>query len=562
MRPDTERRSGRSAYRLVAAGLLALFALQAEIALRRDSVTIDEFVHLPIGLHALYTGDVRQDPINTHLPRMIAALPLLLSPPAFAPPAAAQSWGLGYHFMEANAADYQPTFERARRMIVLLSLVAAALTARWALELYGPLASLVALGFFVFTPSLLAHGHLVTLDMAGTLGFLLALFACWRFLGRPSLGGAALVGLAVGLANLLKLSAFALVADIAALWLIRALVERGDGPRLADWIRYAAVASVVALFTLNAGYGFDGTFSRLTDAALAGGGKLDRLAESVPWLRLPLPRAFVDGLDMAMEVGQVREPTYFLAGELSATGWWYYHLAAFAMKCPLPLLLASLFAVGAWLAGRSPGRRDYALFVPVAVLFAANSGFNSLAIGERHVLAAYPLLAVAASPWIAGALAAARRPKAGRFPVAAVAASGLLAWNVASTVAVAPRYLQYFNEAAGGAERGHLMLVDSNVDWGQDLLRLRDYMDRSGIDHVALAYFGRVDPSVYGIRYVPLEPGRTRGKAVVSATFLMGRPYFWILGGRWRWVPSGTYAYLQERAPVARVGSMFVFDLP
>jgi len=49
---------------------------------------------------------------------------------------------------------------------------------------------------------------------------------------------------------------------------------------------------------------------------------------------------------------------------------------------------------------------------------------------------------------------------------------------------------------------------------------------------------------------------------VISATFLMGRPYFWFLGGRMRWVPAQTYAWLRDREPIARVGSMFVFDLP
>ena len=143
-----------------------------------------------------------------------------------------------------------------------------------------------------------------------------------------------------------------------------------------------------------------------------------------------------------------------------------------------------------------------------------------------------------------------------------VAAAGVLAWTAAGTLAVGPRYLQYFNEAAGGPDRGHRVLIDSNIDWGQDLIRLREYMDANHVDTVALAYFGRVDPAVYGIRYTGLDRGVSHGKAVVSASFLMGRPYFWILGGRMRWVPARTYEWLQGYKPVARVGSMFVYDLP
>ncbi|MFN2375194.1 MAG: ArnT family glycosyltransferase [Candidatus Binatia bacterium] len=553
---------------LAAAALLALFAVQALYAAARDSVTIDEYIHLPIGLHALHTGDLRQDPINSHVPRMIAALPLLVDRPVFAPPEGTQLWGLGGYFQQANAGRYQDIFVKGRAMIVLLSLAAALVMAKWAFDLYGGGAALVSLALFALSPSLLAHGHLVTLDMAGTLGFLLALYANWRLLEAPSSRRAAWLGVAVGVTNLLKLSGVALAAMIAATWLIRIVAEPRRRLPLRTWAALLATVAAVALLTLNAGYAFDGTFDLLRDATLKPGGKLATLAESFPWLRLPLPRPFVDGVDMVLEVGKGHEPSYFLWGELSADGWWYYHLAAFAVKCPLPLLGAALFALAMWAAGRSRGLRDYAVFVPVLLLFGANTAFNSLYIGERHVLAAYPLLMIGASPWIAAALAKAPWPGAPRGAdsragfAAAAAASLALLWLAAGTFSVAPRYLQYFNEWGGGAEGGHRVLVDSNIDWGQDLIRLREYMDAGGIDTVSLAYFGRVNPAVYGIRFTPLERGVSRGKAVVSASFLMGRPYFWYLGGRLRWVPSRTYEWLRGHKPVARVGSMFVFDLP
>jgi len=279
-----------------------------------------------------------------------------------------------------------------------------------------------------------------------------------------------------------------------------------------------------------------------------------------------------------LEVGKGHDPSYFLSGELSADGWWYYHLAAFAAKCPIPVLLASILSVAAWIAGKSRGRRDYAVFAAILLLFAMNSAFNSLYIGERHVLSAYPLAFIAISPWIARALSppwfagqttlapdrSAQRWTALVNPrVAAFAAAVLmLAWTVMGTLAVAPRYLQYFNEWAGGSERGHRVLIDSNIDWGQDLLRLREYMQANRVDSIALAYFGRVDPAVYGIRYTPLERATVHGKVAISATFLMGRPYFWYLGGRLRWVPSRTYTWLQGYKPVARVGAMFIYDFP
>ncbi len=562
---------------VVAVALLAVFAAQALVAARRDSVTIDEYLHLGVGLNALHTGDLSQDPVDSHVVRMLAAAPLLTDPPVFEPPPGTISWGLGQYLMAGNPERYHSLFVKTRTVIVVLSLLAAVVMAKWALDLYGAGPALVALALFAFCPSLLAHGHLITLDMAVTLGFLLSLYANWRLLEAPSIRRAAWLGLAIGVANLLKISGLALVAMILVTWAIRIVAEPRQRLPLSRWAGLLAVAGAIAIFTVNAGYGFEGTFGLLRECTLAPGGKLATLAEAMPWLRLPLPRYFLDGIDVALEVGKNHEPSYFLNGELSSEGWWYYHLAAFAAKCPLPVLLASLFAAAAWAAGRGPGRREYALFVPVALLFAANAAFNSLYIGERHVLAAYPLLFVAVSPWIAGGLAkrpwrraspqgpdaapATRALALARAWAPTVAASVVLAWTAAGTLAVAPRYLQFFNERAGGPDGGHRVLIDSNIDWGQDLIRLREYMDANGIDSVALAYFGRVDPRVYGIRFTPLERGVSRGTAVVSASFLMGRPYFWYLGGRMRWVPSRTYEWLRGYKPVARVGSMFVFDL-
>lgn len=557
-------RSARPHGSLVAAlVLLGAFAAQALVAARRDSVTVDEFIHLPIGLHALYTGDFSQDPINSHLPRMLAALPLLADPPVFAPPPGTVVWGLGYYFMDANAGRYQALYVSARTMIVLLSLVTAGVMARWAFELYGVRAALAALALFAFSPSLLAHGHLVTLDMAGTLGFMLALYANWRLLESPSLRRALWLGLAIGAASLLKLSGPMLAGMIVVTWAIRIVAEPRDRLPYATWAALLASVGAVTVLTVNAGYGFDGTLGLLREMKLAPTGRLAQLAHAAPWLRLPLPRAFLEGIDMVLEVGKGHAPAYFLAGELSAEGWWYYHLVAFAAKCPLPVLVAAVLSVAAWLARRSRGERDYAVFVPVVLVFVANAAFNSLYLGERHVLVAYPLLFIGISPWLAAALEHApwRSPTFARAGTALLAALGV-AWTLAGTLAVAPRYLQFFNEAAGGPDQGHRILIDSNVDWGQDLLRLREYLDAHDVEHVALAYFGRVDPGVYGIRFTPLQRGLSHGTAVVSASLLMGRPYFWYAGGRLSPVPPRAYQWLQAYEPVARVGSMFVFDLP
>ena len=538
------------------AGLLAIFVAQAWTASRRDSVTIDEFMHLPLGLYVLYTHDLSLDPINPPHTRMFAALPLLLSPPAFSPPPKPVAWGLGYEFMQRNGERYQDLFVRARAMIVVLALVLGVVVATWAAELYGPPAAVCAAFLFSFSPAMLAHGHLVTLDVAGALGFTATAWAVWRLLERPTVRPALITGVVLGAASLLKLSGFVLLAVVLVVIGVRALSER-DTP-FSRWAALVAVIGVTALFVINAGYGFSGTLAPLQQASLAPGGALARLRDAAPWIRSPLPLSYVNGIDMVMNVGKEHEPSYFLAGELSSEGWWYYHLAAFALKTSLPVLILGFAAAVLALCRRALGRRAYALWVPIVIVFASNSLLNSLQIGVRHVLPVYPLLFVLIGGVAAKVLAGGKRGGVQRALCAAVGV--LLAWHAAGTIAVAPRYLQFFNEVAGGAEGGHRWLIDSNIDWGQDLIRLREYMAREHVDAVSLAYFGRVNPGVYGIRFTPLERD-SKGIAVVSATFLMGRPYFWFLGGRMRWVPAQTYAWLRDRQPIARVGAMFVYRL-
>jgi len=444
-------------------------------------------------------------------------------------------------------------------MIIVLSVMLGLLVFVWANALYGAEAALAALFLFAFSPAMLAHGHLVTLDMAGALGFTLTAFTTWRLLSRPTLARAIVTGAALGAATLLKLSGFVLVAAVIALVMIRALSERRrDDPTLLRWFLLLSAAGAATLIVLNVGYGFDGSFALLSTATLAPNGLFAGWAAEYPWLRLPLPIPFVNGVDMILNVGKEQEPSYFLAGELSSEGWWYYHIAAFAMKTPVVMVALAVVGLGAWMMGRAPGRRAYCLFVPIVLIFASNSLFNSLQIGVRHVLSAYPLLFIAASPWVVRGIRAYASPA--RRPWAFVTGAALL-WYFAGSVAVAPRYLQYFNEFAGGDAGGHRMLIDSNMDWGQDLIRLSEYMEDEGLDRINLAYFGRVHPSVYGIRFVPLEDRNARGRTVISASFLMGRPYFWYKRGRMGWVAHDTYTWLQEHEPIGRVGSMFVYDL-
>ena len=195
-------------------------------------MTIDEFAHLPVGLYALKTGDLSLDPINPPHTRMLAALPVLLEAPVFSPPPGTLHWGLGYHLMNANAERYHQLFLPARATIIALTVLLGIVVACWAGQIYGASSAVLAAFLFAFSPALLAHGHLVTLDASGALGFTATAFAAWRLIERASLRAALVTGAALGVASLLKLSGIVLVAAVVAVVLVRALRER-DRPWLA-----------------------------------------------------------------------------------------------------------------------------------------------------------------------------------------------------------------------------------------------------------------------------------------------------------------------------------------
>jgi hypothetical protein len=154
-------------------------------------------------------------------------------------------------------------------------------------------------------------------------------------------------------------------------------------------------------------------------------------------------------------------------------------------------------------------------------------------------------------------------------PKYALAIAILLGWLIVGTLTISPHYLAYFNELAGGPENGYRVLVDSNLDWGQDLPGLREYMKDHNIASVKLAYCGTADPGAYGIDYellpglphpwwkysndpeVIVDPGP--GVYAISATALQGA----------RFQNPDVYAWFRERRPDAVIGySIFIYQVP
>lgn len=541
------------ARRLVLAGLLLASAALLVTDAVHDAVTVDEFAHLPAGLHYLETGRFDVYNLSPPLLRVLAALPVLAARPAgdvtrFT--GAPHHWALGYAFMAANAARYHALFVLGRLPIALLALCLALAVYAFARRNLGPSEALAAAALAAFCPTVLAHGHLVGTDVGCALGMFVACWAAVAAIRRPTLARSVLLGLALGAALLTKFSALALYPIVGILTAV-GLVRRDQlrARRLAA----IAGAAVLSILVVDAGYLGEGVGRPLAAYELHSA-RLERLASGpLGGVPLPLPRDFVEGLD-SQGVEAAGYYTVYFHGRLARGGWWYYLPAAFALKTTLPML--ALLAAGlVVLVRRRLGDPLLAAFltVPPLVFAALAIGLTDIDLGVRYLMPSYPFLFLIASLPVARTAGAALLRRA---------AGALVAAHVAVSAAATPHHLAYFNALAGDADGAYRWLADSNLDWGQELQDLHAYMGAHGITHVRLAYFGRVAPEVYGIDYELLRGRLEPGVYAVSATFLAGLPYFLYDHGTVYDAPANAFTVFRRYTPRAVLGhSLFVYEL-
>lgn len=581
--------------RAAVAALLGLFCALAFNAARLSSATWDEPAHLAAGYSYLAWGDFRLNPEHPPLIKQLAALPLLAMTVWPARVSGARDddsaslhnlrrfwqlalsderaqWLFAHQFLyglsDAALARYGvargsmvPTTVRlsksdyhndadalllaARVPMILLGAALGLLVFLWSRELFGSAGGLLSLTLYCFDPNFLAHSGLVTTDVGFALFFSASIYFLYRASRRPGPAELAGVALSFALACVTKYSAVLLVPILILLG------ARLPARRLAALLGACALCAWVGIWS---SYGFrfeavkpwwtaaseasealpmQGVLER-TDAA--GGGRLGTTALRLAHRARLLPEAYLYGAAYARLRSYERES--YLLGRMSSDGFAHYFLIAFLVKTPLAALAA--FLAGGWAAWR----RRRALRAPLIFLLApvfiygAFALLSKLNIGHRHLLPLYPPLFV-----LAGALALPWREKDAatrrRLASAAFAAIALAPFVVFSPpwkpAAVYPHLLAYFNELGGGPRHGHRILVDSNLDWGQELKGLARWLSARGISEpINLCYFGTADPRYHGIPHlnltgctlfephVPLEQARRPGLLAISASHREG----------------------------------------
>jgi 4-amino-4-deoxy-L-arabinose transferase-like glycosyltransferase len=547
------------------AGLLAVFVVQAAISSWRNSVTVDEFAHLPSGYVYWTKGNFLIYHRNPPLIKMWAALPLFRSHLDKRFTKYNYIWSIAYSFAMENESAYQVLYWRCRMMIVLVAAGLGMLVFRWSRELFGVAGGLLSLAAYVLSPNVIAHASIVSTDLGAAATYTLACYALYKLNEKWSVWRLAFVGVACGIAIITKFSGLALLPLAPLVLVLAAVLRRRDAnaapigwkKELARGAITLGVIVAASLVIINAGYGFQRTLRPWSVYAkevepIGGIGR-----SFLGPLPAPFPEAFLRGLSEQREASVDEQPFQYLWGKASYEGWWYYYAVAMLFKVPIASLVLLVLAVVAGTA-RFDRRAFVYVVVPALFFLVVFSLATRINMGIRYVLPVLVLMFVGF-----GALLRPDAPWFVRRPALVAVPAVLVAWLAVEAAITCPQYLAYFNEFAVG--HGERYLIDSNCDCSQDHIRLKRYLDVHGIVRPYLATFGRVDAKFYGIDYKPLPPETpVTGHIFVSINLYTGYPYMTPnYGASAIRVPPDAYAWLHEYTPLGKVGgSLYHFYIP
>jgi 4-amino-4-deoxy-L-arabinose transferase-like glycosyltransferase len=477
-----EKARRRPAY-FCAALLLLLFAGLSVWEMAGDSVTSDERFHLPAGYAYWKKQEFRLNPEHPPLVKLLAAAPLLTMdlkmPPTlpdlekYREPSEAfneYEGEFGSEFLFTQDADR--LIFLGRLPVVGLSLVLGLFIFQWSRMLHGSHgAGLLSLFLFALEPTMIAHGHYVTTDVALACFSIMAMFYLWRFSREGKLRHFFFASLSLGLGLAAKFSALFLVPVFFLLLFWRWPAPENPAKTGSSIMRHGGLARTLAAIAAMVVFGATVQACYLFSSDLT---------------------LYFQGIQSLVFTQGLRDRPPYLLGRFIAGGVWWYPLYAVLLKTPLPTLIVILTAGLAALKERRslPGDSLFVL-LPAAVMTLATCVF-ARNLGVRYMIPATAFLLVFAgrswftfsSSWRGKTLGAA-----------------LAVWLVISVLRVSPHYISYFNESVGGPENGADYLDDSNIDWGQDLKRLAQYLSKNGIDEAVLSFWGPTPPAYYGEQY-------------------------------------------------------------
>jgi len=539
--------------------LLSLFFFQGVRMALEASPTNDEPGHITAGYAYLKKGDLRFNVGAPLLLNSFSAFPLIfLKLPEIS---LSNFWGEAYvhgvarDFFLSSKMPVDLVFFLARLPILFLGVFLGIFIFKWTRKLYGEKTALLALLFFAFEPNLIAHASLATSDLGATFFIFASVYYLWCYLKEKR--GFYLLPMIFFFiaAQLSKITSLILFP----LFFFLIFFKKKE-------IKFSFKILFILIFTtwlsINLFYGFRGLGKNLDyylkeDRAIAFRGiDLTSLENKILLKNMPLLVSYhyLKSLGWVIYRSKFGQPA-FLNGQYSTTGWWYYFPEVLLIKTPLPLLIFGIFSL--IILVRNRYKKDFAdeLFLVLPILFVFfPSLLNHINAGIRYILPIFPFFIV----FSARGICFLEKKNKLIFIL-------LIIWLLVGTIRISPYYLAYFNELVGGPKNGYLYLADSNIDWGQDVKNLVNFVKKNKIEKIKINLFGVALPETYGLKYEWFGPSWLKeekekqlscepkeGWIAISVTQLQG-VYL---------ENKDCFSWLKNKKPYAQIGySIFVYKI-
>ena len=496
---------------------IALFMIMAMENIASNPVLIDEYAHIPAGVSHWQLGRHNLYRENPPLVRMISSFPVWLSHPKNDYSRSATSyrseWAVGEDFIKANGARYPLLVAKARSVVILMGVVCGLLIFIWTKDTQSTAAAVVAASIWLLDPSVIANSSIATIDIGTTLFGFVATFAFWKFLQNPGRYQTIVAGIALGCAQACKFSMLILYPAFILIIIISSFLSIDEkmisSKKSLIKFKNLLIVMLISLITLNFIYGFDrfgkpiGYFtfkSRLlsgiptesADRPAQGNRLRGTWIESIP---VPLPEDYVKGFDSQKwdeEFGFYR----IVHGRLIHRGEWYSPIVTLIYKLPLGTLALLAASILYWITIARRFRLIESLSAVTALSILALLGTQTgLNWAIRYALPAIPFIALGIGGFVNAVW---------KYRLMKVFVVACLVWNLSVLLGVHPHFQSYGNPIVGGIDGARNELCGSNLDWGQDLFRLKQWQ----IDHpdadLAVLYYGAISPTTISIETKPL----------------------------------------------------------
>lgn len=550
--------------------LLAWLAVELCLAGRQQSATYDEADHIFAGYRYWMCSDFGSNFETPPLVKLISAIPLLFQKVRVPVPLCGATHSTisdlsdladAEAFLYSNDADSM--LFQTRLFASVFTVVLGALLFESAYLTFGVGPALIALTIFAFEPNVLAHGFLVNTDMGLTCCLYAAVYAFYLYLEKGTKRRLVMTGIMAGTVLSVKHSGLIVLPVLATLAL--AELVGGKMPTSADkpWTsnRFVSMAStlvfvsLIAYVTLWAFYGLrfaaqpHGSAMSYTPHAEQNSAVTLSTKLFMGSLRAHLlPEAYLFGFKHVISTLR-GGGAIFVLGKTYPTGKWFYFPVVLLVKSTLGFLFLLLLGTLALIPAQGKHRRALSMLTIPPLLFLILCLPARLNIGIRHVLPVYPFLIVLAS---AGAWELCKY-RSGKYIVVP-----LIVFHAASSLSSFPNYIPYSNEMFGGTKRTYRVLSDSNVDWGQSLKAIKNYVQRNAVKDCWVAYPLSAPPGYYrtGCRFLPAPygPHDDMSGPDVEGTLLIGTSE--LVGPE----ELNPYARFRYMSPVANIaGTVLVF---